>query len=429
MRTSKYAGVSCFVFLAHQSYNLKVLSYFFSVYLNKKQSKMHIHIRNEIESFNKASLRESNGKLYRIVSLTDEGKQQNLPPIMTKAEAVQYSEYIEKTLYCGQTILTFHVRFRMHCKHGSTVPLVKEYIVSHGKESIAMVMEADHIIFNQLNLNERDLILKYDTLAPNGLNLDLPNPWVGAGKTRSQQTKDKIRTAHNNNFYQQLLTEHGSVQELIKEILTAKSMFLVTQKHGLSSNRIIQGRLNCFAEHSVEENLCVKNFYEQWAEVPLNEKMAGSRSEGKLFLNEMVDDLIKELVVRGKRRTAWSLGSIENSINSALKRWETDPELKTTIESFTKLPAGHRRSLYVKRISDDDERREATLVTEYILANGVKQAIRQFWLTGKDGEQCYNKRLARWRQDQATASLMQVFDQKFKEQQERQASDDNDQEA
>ena len=127
---------------------------------------------------------------------------------------------INGKVYVGQTINdAYKTRIRDHLngtQHGSR--LVKHAIEKYGQDVFTVEILHDGIIPEFLNTLEIEAIAKFNTVAPNGYNLDTGGNGVGSpsgetrrklseankGKKRSEETKQKIsasKTGENHPNY------------------------------------------------------------------------------------------------------------------------------------------------------------------------------------------------------------------------------------
>lgn len=97
---------------------------------------------------------------------------------------------INNKVYIGQTIRTLKQRFTQHCCRSDSI--VGSAIKKYGKEnfSVEIIAETDNL--EELNKMEVYYIKEFNSLSPNGYNLDSG----GNNKTMHEETKKKIGARH-----------------------------------------------------------------------------------------------------------------------------------------------------------------------------------------------------------------------------------------
>lgn len=97
--------------------------------------------------------------------------------------------------YVGQTTRTLEQRWREHCSNNSQCTYLHYAITKYGKENFKVEQIDIALDQDELDYKESQYIKSYNTLAPNGYNL---NTGGSIGKKVSKATCNKISKSHHN---------------------------------------------------------------------------------------------------------------------------------------------------------------------------------------------------------------------------------------
>ena len=97
--------------------------------------------------------------------------------------------------YVGQTTRTLEQRWREHCAANSQCTYLHNAIVKYGKENFKVEQIDIALDQEELDYKEQQYIKCYNTLAPNGYNLETGG---SSGKRLSEITCYKISESHHN---------------------------------------------------------------------------------------------------------------------------------------------------------------------------------------------------------------------------------------
>lgn len=93
--------------------------------------------------------------------------------------------------YIGQTTQELEERWRNHCKKSSKCTYLKRAINKHGQENFAITLIC--ICFDdELEIYEKDYIIKHNTLTPNGYNLK-----IGGNLNSSHHLETKLKISNS----------------------------------------------------------------------------------------------------------------------------------------------------------------------------------------------------------------------------------------
>ena len=125
---------------------------------------------------------------------------------------------INKKCYVGQTTRPFETRLKQHYQKDS---IINKAIQKYKIENFDKILFED-IPEDQLDFLERKYIVEYNSLAPNGYNLESGGH---AGKHLSEETKNKLseslkgkHTGEENSFYGRHHTEESNEKNRIAHI-------------------------------------------------------------------------------------------------------------------------------------------------------------------------------------------------------------------
>lgn len=121
--------------------------------------------------------------------------------------------------YVGQTSRTLEQRWREHCSKSSQCTYLHHAIKKYGKENFKVEQIDIALDQEELDYKESQYIKCYNTLAPNGYNLDTGG---GLGRKASDITCYKLKESHadmsgkNNPMFGKKRPEVGLINKLTK---------------------------------------------------------------------------------------------------------------------------------------------------------------------------------------------------------------------
>lgn len=124
--------------------------------------------------------------------------------------------------YIGQTTHSLRTRWRLHCSASSTCTLLHDAILEHGKEAFKIEQIDSGDSREELNQKEVAWILKENSKAPNGYNIDNGGYYIEySEESRCRMSENHANvTGENNPMYGK---QHNSeTRKLISERLLGK---------------------------------------------------------------------------------------------------------------------------------------------------------------------------------------------------------------
>ena len=354
-------------------------------------------------------LKERPGIVYGLHEVTDEGIEELGGKRVIYEHEHDLLQYVSPAPnYVGQTIQKPELRMTVHASsHNACEGVAKWHRELQKKKGpkdtkvrIAMVVIESNIPGDLLTTREREYIKKYNTLSPNGANMQLPGH-------RGDYIASEILVAKRHMAsYNTIIKQVGDAKTLVKNILQLKKKG-ARDYYGRGYNDLVNW-CRILSNNSEEEAKIDRGYEEAWMKLSW------------CILShdpEYVQEFLSYCQTYSKRRAAWRYNIDCSIIYDHVKSWKksTIVEVKKLAENYEsfeqKLSDKESKARLKIRLPDTEQLSEVKYVLNYILQRGdTNQKWRTLYF--KDQRRGHEW-LAKWEADQLTQGVVKTFREEY----------------
>ena len=263
-------------------------------------------------------LKERPGTVYGLHEVTDEGIEKLGGKRVIYEHEQDLLQYVSPAPnYVGQTIQKPELRMTVHASSHNACEgvakwhreLQKKKGTKDKKVRIAMVVIESNISGDLLTTKEREYIKKYNTLSPNGANMQLP------GHHGDYMASEILVAKRHMASYETVIKQVGDAETLVKNILKMKKKG-AQDYYGRGYNDLVNW-CRILSNNSEEEAKIVRGYEEAWKKLSWSEKICILSHDP-----EYVQEFLHYCQTYSKRRAAWRYNIDFSIIYDHITAWK-----------------------------------------------------------------------------------------------------------
>ena len=167
--------------------------------------------------------------------------------------------------YIGQTNNDLSIRFKQHCQKSSKCTALSLAVQKYGKENFTIEEISGANNQTELNYQEWFLVIKYNTLSPNGYNL---KEGGGAGGAMHTTTKSKVSLVHKGKILSKETKSKLRAANLGKKLDKLIKIKIGNSHHGMKRSMEASTNISLSLRKDKRRVFCINNitYYNSAAE-------------------------------------------------------------------------------------------------------------------------------------------------------------------
>ena len=351
-------------------------------------------------------LRARAGIIYGLHAVTPDG----LRALRSKRVIHQHEKHLltfvsSTPSYVGQTIQSPAIRMTAHASVKNGCNGVQDWHRKLKEERgkgvhIAMVVLESDIPGDEITSRERFYVEKYNTLHPNGANMQVP------GHHGDYMAAEILVAKRHIASYNKIIRRIGSAESLVKNIFEMKKK-KACEYYNAGFNDF-DNWCRILSNNSDAEAEIVRKHDESWSELSWSERL-GLLSHDP----DYVRDFVQYCKTYSKRRAAWLHQIDFTTVYEHMKAWRISSIIETQqilqeYDKFEKTLSQRQLSERLQlRLPDSEQIAEVKYVLGYVLQKGdTEQAWKRLGFKSKSTGHTW---LARWEADHLTSDVVTEF--------------------